>query len=115
MAKIQKNQEGWVYFIKSGLYYKVGITTGNVKQRLSNYKTHNPNILKLLSIVYVNDCYEVEKLIQKSFFSKKTFTETDWEKLNKDTINKIMDDLYNYQQQYFAIPDYKTQLFNILY
>ena len=107
---------GWVYFIKCGRYYKVGITKNNIKSRMINYKTHNPNPIFMKELVYVYNYQVLESnLFEKYFHKKNKNVLSDWYILDKEAAEDVIKDMRSYQQDFFSIPDYKVQLTNLSY
>lgn len=105
---------GWVYFIKSQGYYKVGITQNCVRSRLIAYKTHNPIPITLEEIIHVNNFYECEAYLLNNYFKKET-KKSDWCKLSRKEVEEIKSYMVEYEKKHFLKPDYKKQLLNTIY
>lgn len=57
---------GYIYFIQSGKYTKIGIAS-NMKARLKNYRTENPNEIEVLLQEYVSDYRGIETILHNHF------------------------------------------------
>lgn len=101
---------GWVYFISSGhgRYHKIGISSNGIKNRIANYRTHNPHQIKLLQIIYVLNNRDLEKKLHNKYFPD---TGTDWSgKLSKQDIENIVNEMTQYAKENSIIPDYVKEL-----
>lgn len=108
MIKSKKN--GWVYFIRSGTKYKVGACSGSIRDRMKNYRTHNPAIIHILHLVYVGDSRHLEESCH-SLMKKKG--EYDWVAMNKEKVEQIKRVMTLYQEENFVIPNYTKQIVGI--
>lgn len=79
-------QDGYIYVIKSGEYYKIGRTVC-LKDRIKKYITENPNEVKVLLNEKVVDYVDVEDKLLKMFKKKKHRGE--WFKLDNSDIDII--------------------------
>jgi len=96
------NEKGWVYFIKSGIYCKIGISQStNIRTRLLNYRTHNPHKLKLLELIYVDDCKDIEKSLHSNIGEE-------WVVLQQSEILMVIRDMKSIQSDQKSHPDYKS-------
>lgn len=64
-----KGKAGSVYLLKSGEYYKIGLTTGTVKQRISSMQTGNPVKIKLVASFETEDVVGDEAYLHNKFGS----------------------------------------------
>lgn len=66
-----------LYLIESGEYYKIGFTT-NIKSRMSNYRTPNPNVILIAKIEGIKkDEIILHKLCSKYHYSNEWFYKND--------------------------------------
>lgn len=65
----KKNLSGYVYILKSGIYYKIGISK-NPKTRLQFYITENPNEIEIIANKKVEDSKTLEKRLHEKFKNK---------------------------------------------
>lgn len=109
---MKKNiNQGWVYLLKClPNFYKVGITKNSITQRLSNYKTHNPYKLRVIELIYVNDCRKLESEIHKKYFNFESDIKSDWFILDKTIADEIKQFMIIFQMENAVIPDYKKNL-----
>jgi CRISPR/Cas system-associated protein endoribonuclease Cas2 len=100
---MRKREDGWVYFIKNGKYYKIGKTGSSITKRISNYKTHNPYKISVLCLIYVEDCILIEKCLHEEYFKKEKHG-TDWKELSEDDVKNVLSSMYHLQEKYNHIP-----------
>lgn len=87
----QQNKErangkaGYVYVMRSGDLYKIGLA-GNWEKRLKSLKTGNPNIEKVIA-KRVENCLEAETELHQKYKSKREAGE--WFRLTQDDIPDI--------------------------
>lgn len=62
-----KGKNGSVYLIKSGDYYKIGLTTGTVKSRIANMQTGNPYPIELVDSFASEDAGKDESHLHNEF------------------------------------------------
>lgn len=90
---------GYVYVIKNGFTYKIGITQ-NMKKRMQSYrKTENAFPYKIVFCHRVAKYKEVEKLLHRKFEHQKIGTGREWFKLSDDDLSKIEKTLMLYSVQ----------------
>ena len=108
-----KNQNsGWVYFIKSGRYLKIGITKESIRKRMGNYATHNPYQVIIKELIFVKSPEKIEKFILDKYCKN---NKTEWFKSQKNIEIDIINLMMNFQEKNKSIPDYKRQLLNVVY
>lgn len=79
---------GWCYFIRSGDYFKVGVTCrASLVERLKSYRTHNPHGIELIESIFCEEYVEMEEILLEKYFKKTA--ESDWEKLSEKEIKEI--------------------------
>lgn len=57
-----KENEGYIYIVKSDIYFKIGRAT-HIYKRLSSYNTHNPNGVEVIIYKKVKDCVLLESIL----------------------------------------------------
>lgn len=62
---IKKNNPGYVYVIRAGNNYKIGVAK-NPEERLKNLQTGNPEELILEYSEFRNEPYKVEKVVHRT-------------------------------------------------
>lgn len=81
------NGMGTVYFIKSGEYHKIGMTT-DFKQRMKYYKTHNPLEIEVVFMRNLKNCMHHERKLHRMLKSK--LKHGGWFLLNKDDVEQTI-------------------------
>lgn len=76
----------YVYILKAGSYYKIGIAV-SVEERLSSIGVSSPLEVKLFKKWLVTDAQRIEKSLHRRFRSRKTNGE--WFKLIKEDLLEI--------------------------
>ena len=90
-------EKGYLYLIRCGDYYKIGITQ-NIEQRLSSFKTSIPFDIELVLKEKFNYIYKskIERELHKEF--KHKLHKGEWYNLDKGDIDKIKQRLNGYKQ-----------------
>lgn len=81
------NDWGHVYIIRSGHRYKIGYTTGPVKQRVSGVQVGSPMKVVLVCAIPVREPKKVESDIHQVFSSRRTRGE--WYALTQQDIKNL--------------------------
>ncbi len=87
---VQKNDEGFIYIIKSGEYYKIG-RAKDKDNRVKTYITENPKEIKLIFSHKVKNSKATERFLHQMFHKKKFRNE--WFSLNEEDIKIIISTL----------------------
>lgn len=82
----RKEEKGYIYIIKSNLYYKIG-KAKDIKQRYKDIEITNPDIELIYSKEFEN-YHKIEKDLHKKF--KEKHYKGEWFKLNSEDINLIL-------------------------
>ena len=89
-------QTGYIYLIKQDNYYKIG-RAKEIKIRIKRYITENPNPLKIILQIKVNDYVKTEtELLQQ--YKKKQFR-GEWFLLNSNDVKEIKNYLTELKQE----------------
>jgi len=83
---IKTNNSGFVYLIKSGIYYKIGISR-DPKQRIKNLQTSTPLKVKKIIVKEVENYLRIEEDLHEKFKEKRVRRE--WFNLNKEDVSTI--------------------------
>lgn len=78
-----------IYFITDSNYIKIGYTKNDVKKRLKQLQTSNPNRLFLLG--YIDGDKKREKELHKKFFSSIARINGEWFSPTQDLLDYIND------------------------
>lgn len=73
-------RSGFVYLLKAGEYYKIGMTTGTVENRLRQLQTGSPQKIKVIHTFNVDDPNKLESDLHRKYASKRITGE--WFKLS---------------------------------
>ena len=76
-----------VYFITDSNYIKIGYTKNDVKKRLKQLQTSNPNKLFLLG--YIEGDKEIEKKLHKKFYASIIRHNGEWFSPTQDLLDYI--------------------------
>ena len=72
-----------IYLISDGTFIKIGITS-NIRKRIKNLQTGNPNKLKVIFTYYVDNAEQLEMELHKKFKRKRKAGE--WFDLTDDDV-----------------------------
>jgi len=72
---------GTVYLMKSGEFYKIGMTRGSVENRLKRLQTGSPNQIKLIHTIKTDDPNDLETYFHNLFKNKRAYGE--WFRLDE--------------------------------
>jgi hypothetical protein len=119
LKSIPNNKPDGLYIIKTGSYYKIGITQ-DIKSRIKNIETHNPFKPELIFYEKIPESHKIEKLLHLKYKHKNIKNE--WFKLSSRDINSIIkeivkltniDYLTDRQQKILKILQNKTSTINL--
>lgn len=79
---------GWVYLVKSGDVYKIGMSNGDVKKRIETLQTGSPTPIETVCLLQTNDASGLEAELHEKFKDKRTRGE--WFSLTSDDIDYIL-------------------------
>jgi len=79
---------GYVYIIKGGNYYKIGISKSPEKRLKQLQDASTPYFLKLILLKYTDQIFSLEKELHKKFKNKNINKE--WFKLNQSNIDTLI-------------------------
>jgi len=81
-----KRNEGWVYLLKSGTYYKIGASI-QVNKRIRTLRTLPPFDINLVCTIETDDMYKLERQLHARFSNKRVNGE--WFELEPDDVAYI--------------------------
>lgn len=86
--------EGYVYLLTSTdingeISYKIGITKNDIKKRIKQLQTGNPNEITLHSFYKTKHYKLLEKWLHRKFNTKKTEMHNEWFFLNIEDVNNF--------------------------
>ena len=82
------NKPDGLYIIKTGSYYKIGITQ-DIKSRIKNIETHNPFKPELIFYEKIPESHKIEKLLHLKYKHKNIKDE--WFKLSRKDVKEIVE------------------------
>ncbi len=97
MQRVGKH--GHIYVIKSGDFYKIGMTMVDIVGRIKSHKSSNPNMI-VVGIFEVNKVFYVEQSIHKLFKDKRK-GRTEWFNLSEDEVSIVIDVLKWQQRKFY--------------
>lgn len=119
-------KSGYLYLIEQEQtgFFKIGVSI-NPEKRLNQLKTSSPTVLKLITKIYTNDMYTLEKLFHKLFLRKNsTLSEgnkwrnnREWFFLNSNDINYIKSFKKNviFEHKNKTLLDYYKRMLHLYY
>jgi len=85
--KESQSREGFVYILKCGPYYKIGLSQV-VDRRIEQLSTTPPFDVELIYTIETDDMYDLESFLHNKFSEKRKNGE--WFELGQDDIEYIM-------------------------
>ena len=86
-VEYEKIERGYIYLLKCGGFYKIGITQNLEKRLKSYYVTENPFKIEIIFQKIIDNPEEAEKELSNKFQNKRFRGE--WFKLNKEDVQWI--------------------------
>jgi len=84
---IAENSSGKVYLLKSGKYYKIGVTTGPIADRVNALQTGSPYSIEVVHLIETPNPYGLEAELHKQFADKRR--QGEWFELGYFDVQKI--------------------------
>lgn len=73
-------------------YFKIGITKRDVKKRISELQTGNPNQVSLLQYYESENYKKVERWMHRKYAQSKTLAKNEWFQLTDEQVFSFKDD-----------------------
>ena len=95
----QVGNRGYIYFLKSSHFYKIGRSISDVEGRIKTHISSNPSI-EVIGVYRVKSVL-IEKELHKKFIAKR-HKRTEWFILDEKEIDDIKEILENKQKEFYA-------------
>ena len=94
---------GFVYLLCDGVHFKIGMTKKDIRKRISELQTGNPNEIYISSF-YKTECpYKVEQMMHVKYGTAKVKNE--WFALTNEQVIKFKDNCANCEKIIMSLKD----------
>ena len=87
ILKSIKPTGGYVYILKAGTYFKIGVTTGTVEGRVKELQTGSAKKIEIVHAIRTSDPYKLEKELHSKYSKKRKRGE--WFDLSSYDVRKL--------------------------